>query len=162
MYRIKNLLWRVKNTWSWAKFIWGLRGHYDYSVTYKILRFSLSKSVENFESSNIKYFGIDHDVYYMRLCIKLIDRIETEYYDERAHEELEKRWGKYVTTTQKVNDGITVYKMTVKRELDITEADSKRYKDDFIKTYNFWMNKHTKAKKLLHRILEEKLENWWI
>jgi hypothetical protein len=97
----------------------------------------------------------------MRLCIKLIDMIEGDYYEDRAHDELEKRWGKYVTTSNR-NEGTQFYTMTIKRQLEVTEEDSKRYTEDFKKTYNFWRKKHEKAKSLLYRILHEKIECWWI
>lgn len=161
-YYIKNLLWRIHNTWSWAKLVWQFRW-YEYGQVYAVMRFSLVKALENFDRSKVKYVGMESDMYYMRLCVKLIDRLQSEYYEERAHKELDNRWGNYKTITETINDGSpVVYKMVVKRELDKTEADSKRYREDFVKTYNFWMNKHEKAKKLLFRILNEKLEKWWI
>lgn len=87
--------------------------------------------------------------------------IEGDYYEERAQDELEKRWGKHVTTSNR-NEGTQFYTMTIKRQLEVTEEDSKRYTEDFKKTYNFWRKKHEKAKSLLYKILHEKIECWWI
>lgn len=160
-YNIKNLFWRLKNTWSWAKFIWKIRWH-EYDAIYKIMRFSLLKTIKAFENAKVRYVGMEHDMYYMRLCVKLVDRIRFEYYEERAMEELEKRWGKYNVTTEAVDEGEIAYTMTMKRQLEKTEADSARYNEDFVRTHNYWRNKHEKAKKLLYRILQERLERWWI
>jgi hypothetical protein len=87
--------------------------------------------------------------------------IQFDYYEERAQDELEKRWGKYVTTSVYKDDS-QFYSMTIKRQLEITDKDSKRYLEDFKNTYDFWHKKHEKAKSLLYKILHEKIERWWI
>ncbi len=106
---------------------------------------------------------MENDVYYMRLCVKLIDRLESQYYEERAEEELEKRWGKYRNIKSTVEDGdMNLRVVTIKRELEKTEEDTKRYSEDFRRTYKFWRNKEEKSRRLLFNILNNKLENWWI
>ena len=160
-WKIKSFFWRVKNTWSWAKFIWKIRWH-EYDAVYEIMKFSLLKTIHAFENARVHHVGMEHDIYYMRLCVKLIERIQSEYYDERAFDELEKRWGKYNTTIKPIDGDDAFYSMIIKRELEKTEEDSARYKEDFVRTHKYWTNKHEKAKKLLYRILQERLEHWWI
>lgn len=144
------------------KFIWGFRW-YEYSQFYQTNKFLLTKMISHFEASKIQYYNMENDVYYMRLCVKLIDRLESQYYEERAEEELEKRWGKYRNIKYTVEDGdINVRVVTIKRELEKTEEDTKRYSEDFRTTYKFWRNKEEKSRRLLFNILNNKLENWWI
>lgn len=162
IHYIETLLWRIKNTFKWIKFIWGFKW-YEYGQIYQIMRFSLQNTIEYFEGSKIYYLGMDRDLYYMRLCVKLIDRIESDYYEERAFEEIEKRWGKNNFITENLNDGgLEMYSLKMKRELEKTEEDSKRYRDEYMLIRQFWNLKHEKAKRLLYRILQEKMEGWWI
>lgn len=163
IYHIRKLFWRIKNTWLWMRFAWNIRW-YEYSQLYQTLRFFLQNMIRYFEGSRVQYVGIERDIEYMRLCIKLIDRLEFDYYEERAMEELEKRWGKYQHGISIIIDdgGIERNCLEFKRELEKTEEDEVRYNIDFVKTHNFWKAKHEKAKRLLHKILQEKIEYWWI
>jgi hypothetical protein len=119
--------------------------------------------IRYFENSRVQYVGIERDIDYMRLCIKLIDRLEFDYYEERAMEELEKKWGKYVEgNVWPIDERGDLYEWKLKRQLEETEEDAARYNIDFVKTHNFWKAKHEKAKRLLYKILQEKIEYWWI
>ena len=162
IYHIRKLFWRIKNTWLWMRFAWSIRW-YEYSQLYQTLRFLLQNMIRYFESSRVQYVGIERDLEYMRLCIKLIDRLEFDYYEERAMEELEKRWGKYVEgNAWPIPELGGLFEWKIRRELEKTEEDAARYNIDFVKTCNFWRAKHDKAKRLLHKILQEKIEYWWI
>lgn len=163
IWRIENFFYKIKNSWKWAKLGWGFHPTYfEYSNIYSVLRFSLQRMIESFEIARDYYMVNQSELQYMRLCIKLIDRLDTDYYEERAQEELDKRWGKYLPWEfEKNEDGIT-YNVTIKREKEITEEDTERYSADFVKTYSKWRDKHVKARRLLFRILNEKLETWWI
>ena len=145
------------------RFAWNIRW-YEYSQLYQTLRFLLQNMIKYFESSRTQYVGMERDIEYMRLCIKLIDRLEFDYYEERAMEELEKRWGKYQHGISIIIDdgGIERNCLEFKRELEKTEEDTKRYSEDFMKTYKFWRNKQDKSRKLLFNIINNKIEHWWI
>ncbi len=161
LWKIRKFFWRIKNTWSWTKLAWNIKW-YEYNQIYEILKFSIQKTINYFENSKVQHVGIERDLYYMRLCIKLIDRIQFDYYEERAQDELEKRWGKYVHGKVWPTDEEHIFQWKISRELEKTEEDSKRYTEDFKKTYAFWHKKHEKAKSLLYKILHEKIERWWI
>ena len=145
------------------RFAWSIRW-YEYSQLYQTLRFLLQNMIRYFESSRVQHVGMERDIDYMRLCIKLIDRLEFEYYEERAMEELEKRWGKYEHGVSAIIDdgGIQTYSLNLKRELEKTEEDTEKYNYDFVKTCNFWGAKQEKSKRLLFNILNNKIERWWI
>jgi len=163
-WHIKQFFWRIKNTWSWTKFAWNIRW-YEYTDIYGIIKFSLQKTIEHFESSQVQHTDTQRDVEYMRLCIKLIDRLQTDYYDERMEEELQKRWGNYrdaVKVKREFKDDDILVLFEIKRELEVTEADSKRYNKDFKKTLNYWRGKQQKAKRLLFNILNNRIEHWWL
>lgn len=152
-WQTKRFFWRINNVISWIPTIWSITW-YDYDHIYRINRFALERMANHFENAKYKFVETASDIRYMRLCIKLIDRILDEYYHERAQEELTQLWGEYVFS----NDD----KFELRRELEKTEEDSKRYRQDFDRIKNYWRKKDEKARQLLFNILKNKLHRWWI
>jgi hypothetical protein len=154
IWQVKHFFWRVKNLIDWIPTVWNIRW-YDYEQYYLVLRFMLEKSIKEFESSKTQHTSTQQDIQYMRLCIKLIDRITQCYYQERSEEELYKIWGENVMISEGEH-------FEIRREREKTEEDSKRYAQDFIKSYEYWRDKEDRSRALLFNILKNKLEHWWI
>lgn len=154
IWKVKHFFWRVKNVISWIPLTWNIKW-YDYEQYYVVLKFMLEKSIREFESSRNQHVSTQHDIHYMRLCIKLIDRIIGCYYQDRSEEELYKTWGENVM----IIDGDL---FQIRREKEKTEEDSKKYAQDFIRSYEYWNDKEERSRALLFNILKNKLEHWWI
>jgi len=161
IYHIKKFFWRVKNTWLWIKFIWNIRW-YEYSQLYQTLKLFLQRMIQYFKNAKTQYVGIERDLEYMQLCIKLIERLESNFYEDAAYEEIEKRWGKAEFIFTPVEGHEDLKELHIKRDFIKTEEDQEIYDDEYSKTIIHWRNKHEKAKRLLFKILEEKIERWWI
>ena len=163
IWKIEGFFHRVKNSWKWAKLGWGFHPTYfEYTDMYTTMKFSIERMIETFEANRYYYMVGESELQYMRLCIKLIDRLRSSYYEERGQEELEKRWGKCLPWKFELNDDGITYSVDIRREREVTEEDSERYTQDLVETYNKWGKRHAKARKLLFRIINEKLETWWI
>lgn len=154
IWKVKHFFWRVNNVISWIPLIWSFRW-YDYEQYYRTLRFMLEKTIKAFENSPTQHTSTQQDIRYMRLCIKLIDRITNGYYQDRSEEELYKTWGENVM----IIDGDL---FQIRREREKTEEDSKKYAQDFVRSYEYWRDKEDRSRALLFNILKNKLEHWWI
>jgi hypothetical protein len=113
----------------------------------------------------------EKEVKYMRICETLIDRIQNEYYqmEYQDYRDLEMK-------TVPTEDGL--YKVVFDVKRDDTEQFVKKYshalrrakKDPRFKNYfegdrngglAVSIVRHEKAKKLLFKILEQRIERWW-
>ena len=78
-------LWkRIKNIIRWIPVLWNDRD-WDYHYTFEILKTKLK-----FQSKHFRKYGYhessERDAERMELCIKLIDRVQNEYYFDQLIE----------------------------------------------------------------------------
>jgi hypothetical protein len=111
--------------------------------------------IKHFKTFHVQYVGIERDIQLMELCVKLIDIIKEERFSEQAFNEIKAIWGdlKFVEN----EDGT----YNIKHEKE-TEENEKECSELCVKVYNKYQAKHDKASKLLFRILNERLNRWWI
>lgn len=154
IYNIKKLLWRIQNVLSWIPLLWKLLW-YEYDTFYAIMRFTLVKMIRHFKTFHVQYVGIERDIELMELCVKLIDIIKEERYAEQAFDEIKAIWG----DLQFMENGDSSYRLKHEKETADNEAECSRQS---IEIHNRYQIKHDKASKLLFRILNERLNRWWI
>ena len=215
----------IYNILKWAKIIWK-DDDWGYDGIMRIWRFKLEKTADSFQkksekdkiNSPIYYEELIHQVKWMRICCRLIDRIygEGEFYDNRYEEEYSKYhkteyvWkpageqleeakslAKSINRDRKIDSILNdvdyeEIDLESEVELDIFDLEpdtpytinSKKIYENFddyfsknklslkkakLKTgstdkkvlaMTIGEMKHKKAKHLLFKILEEKLESW--
>ena len=166
----------VKNIWYWFPVIWKDRdwdGHY----IFEILKHKL-KSQAKYIGKRDFHTRAQLDAKRMRLCIKLMSKVQEEDYtmeymdyakdrvwftdcEDRPGSSLynsEEVWEKYDEYFKKYP---LVYKRVMKGEGVFTldgrdESDMKR-----IIAMNIAHLNHDRARKLLFKIMEENIEGWW-
>ena len=78
MLRVKQFFKRIYNVYRWIPVLWKDRD-WDYYCIFEILKTKLK-----FQSEHIRKYGYhessDHDANRMELCIRLLDRVQNEYY----------------------------------------------------------------------------------
>jgi hypothetical protein len=166
----------VKNIWYWFPIIWKDRdwdGHY----IFEILQHKLEAQA-NYIGKRDFHTRAQQDARRMRLCVKLIKKIQEDDYqieymdyhkdriwftpvEDNSGNSLynsEEVWEKYDEYFAKYP---LVYKKVLKGEGVLTlhgrdEADIKR-----VIAMNIAHLNHDRARKLLFKIMEENIEGWW-
>jgi hypothetical protein len=158
-----------RNLWKWLPIIWKDRD-WDNHFIFEVLKFKI-KNTANYTEKKQRFVGWEKEVKYMRICETLIDRIQNEYYqmEYQDYRDLE-------MNTVPTEDGL--YKVVFDVKRDDTSEFIKKYphalrkakKDPRFKSYfeggrngglAVSIIRHEKAKKLLFKILEQRIERWW-
>ena len=171
-YTHYKVYYGVKNLIKWFKIVWKDRD-YDDSFIFDVLKFKIENTAKYTEKR--KWFvGWEHEVSRMRLCVKLIERIQEEYYG-MEYMDFEETKYKFVPVEGKDLGGESFYEMkseVVKDELeDYFKKYPKTYKNIIKKNGSDVSNhyvaiqigrhNHEKAKQLLFNTLNKHIERWW-
>ena len=158
-----------RNLWKWLPIIWKDRDWDDHFI-FEVLKFKI-KNTADYTEKKQRFVGWEDEVRYMRICEKLIDRIQNEYYQTEYQDYYD-----FDMSTVPTEDGLYEVVFDVKRD-DTAEFVKKyphalrRAKKD-PRYENFFKDKktgglavgmirHEKARKLLFKILEQRIERWW-
>ena len=158
-----------KNLWRWFPIIWKDRDWDDHYI-FEPLKFKL-KNTANYFEKNQRFVGWEKEVKYIRICEKLISRIQNDYYRMEYQDYYDFDMG-----TVPTEDGMYQVVFDVKR--DDTDQFVKKYphalrrakQNPKFKSYfegernghlAIGMVRHNKARKLLFKIMEERIERWW-
>jgi hypothetical protein len=158
-----------RNLWKWLPIIWKDRD-WDNHFIFEVLKFKI-KNTANFTEKKQRFVGWEKEVKYMRICETLIDRIQNDYYQSEYQD-----YHDFDISTVPTENGSYEVVFDVKR--DDTDEFVKKYphalrraeKDPKFKSYfegerNGYLAvgivRHVKAKKLLFKILEQRIEGWW-
>ena len=179
MYKIKSFIISIKNLIKWFPIIWKDRDwddHYIWEIMKNKLRWQ-AKYISNRDW----HTRAQMDAKRMRLCANLIDKVQDGFYgseymdyhesdfnwldnpDKPDYKQLE-----IETTSERFDDYFKKYPLVYKKvltnkELQIFgievrdgEIDAKQRIAMDIGRYN-----HERARKLLFKIMEENIEDWW-
>ena len=163
----------VKNLYFWIPTIWKDR-NWDYSNIYTILERKIYLQREYIVSNN-RHTSVSMDNRDMTIVLNLIDKVKNEYYcteyfdynestfDFVEIDRVDEKGGKLYELkseiiSENLDDYLNIYKNStriVKNRFKDEESD-KTMIPHRVGTHN-----HTKAVKLLHKILEQKMSHWW-
>jgi hypothetical protein len=172
MWRIRMFFRKVKNMIRWFPIIWKDEDWDDHFI-FEILKFKLKNQA--------KYIGdrgfhtrAKRDAEIMMLCVRLIDKIQTEYYNMESSDYEESKFNFIPiegTTNSRleiehISDNLDdyfnkyplVYKEVVTK-YNLVESDGPKIKHR-IAMYMSRIN-HDRARKLLFKLIEENIERWW-
>ena len=158
-----------RNLWKWLPIIWKDRDWDDHFI-FEVLKFKI-KNTAKYTEKKQRFVGWEDEVRYMRICEKLMGRIQNEYYQTEYQDYYD-----FDMSTVPTEDGLYEVVFDVKRD-DTAEFVKKyphalrRAKKD-PRYENFFKDKktgglavgmirHEKARKLLFKILEQRIERWW-
>jgi hypothetical protein len=169
-YFFRNIVRSVKNLYRWLPIIWKDRDWDDHYI-FEILKFKLQNTAHYTESR--KWFvGHEHEAARIKLCIKLIGRIQEEYYtSESLDQQYHTSTYEFIPSTE--HPGSYEYKSElVEDRFDEYFAKYPRSYKRVVKQLNdeedrmriaIWVGciQHEKAKRLLFNILNKHIERWW-
>ena len=174
-YYHKDFIRGVKNLWKWLPVVWKDRD-WDPSYIYKILQFKLEQQAYGIGSRDI-HMNAKRDAELMLLCARLCyiqqeDLYESEYlgYLDQKHEFIPtdetQKWYTIESTTVEDNldEYFALYPSQYKRALQgkIAWWGNKTDPEDrkALAICIAWNNQE-RSRKLLFKILEERIGNWW-
>ena len=142
---------QAHNLWRWFPIIWKDKD-WDHHFIFEMLKFKLNNVADQFEST--QYFaGYKREVQRIRLCIKLIESIQSEKYEMEAysdlltHDDVEKYLEAHKSTT---------FKVLTNKKYQWYCTDNRN-----LVAMNVGIYKHQQAKRILFTILEQYIERWW-
>ena len=167
-WRIRNFLTSCNNLIKWFPTIWNDRdwdGHYILKILQKKIEFQRKELV----NAN-RHTRIESDNRDMTLALNLLERVKEEYYSlecmdywdseivfDDVPENPELKSIEVNTTTERYDEYLSKYPSSVRAlTKEHGEELDKQRLCLMVSNYN-----HTKANKLLFRVLEERLAFWW-
>lgn len=158
-YKIKDFITSSKNIIRWFPIIWKDRD-WDDSYIFEVLKQKI-KFTSEYNKKRKTYIGVEREIQLMDVCVKLIDRIQNEYYEEIGYDKLEQKYGAYKEWKfEPLTDRPGLTELIIEREYEHLYSEEEQNKD-YKEIMDIAYDKHRKARKLLFRILEEKIEHWW-
>lgn len=166
--RLKHTLRKLRkglfNLYAWFWIVWTDRD-YDYSFIYKLLRFKLKRTRKTLLRNN-RFEGVEHTVRYIKIAEDLLQKVSEGYYVLEPYDYIEMGfiWNEV--------EGTDTYSL----ELEIVEDNLDEYFSKYLKLYkkhsrvesdrrkvylSMSEELHNKARRLLFKIIEEKIEEWW-
>lgn len=159
----------IKNLWKWIPIVWKDRD-WDCHYIFESLKFKINNTANSFESRK-RFVGWEQEVRYMRICQKLIEKIQNDYYQheylnfyEFDYNFVKNDSGSYDVTKTVKRDDTEQYILKHPNTKKIVLGKTKY--QNYVKSNSgialaIGIEKHIKARKLLFKILENKIEGWW-
>jgi hypothetical protein len=166
----------VKNLWYWLPIIWKDR-NWDSHYIFEILKHKL-KAQADYIGRRDFHTRAQQDARRMRLCVKLIGKVQEEdytmeymdYHKDRVwFTDCEDRPGSSLYNSEEVwekyDEYFAKYPLVYKRVLKGEGVFTLNGRDDSDMKRIIAMNiahlNHDRARKLLFKIMEENIESWW-
>ncbi len=118
MYKIKQFFKRIYNLYRWLPIIWKDQDWDDHYI-WEILKFKLKNQAKYIGHHN-RHVSAKRDAEIMMLCIRLIDKVQSEYY---LNEHSDYHQVEFITTPSPIHPG--------NYELDLKEI-SENFDDYFV------------------------------
>jgi hypothetical protein len=168
MYKVKQFFKRIYNLYRWFPIIWNDQDWDDHYI-FEILKFKLKNQAE-YIGYHDRHMSAKRDAEIMMLCVSLLDKVQTEYYNTEYLDYEESKFNfipiegtdtseiKINHISDNLNDYFNkyplVYKEVVCQHIH-NNPDKHR-----IAMYMSRVN-HDRARKLLFKLMERNIERWW-
>lgn len=176
MWRIKELKRSIKNIWKWLPIIWKDRDWDQYYI-YEILEFKLRKQA-NYIGVMDRHTRAQEDARNMLICANLINKVKDGYYDSEYSDyhncefefldiEDKPRFSelKINTISEDLDSYFKKYPSWYRRAINHIKENQKRFTSDhndkkLVATIMGDLRQE-KAKKLVFKIISNKIDYWW-
>ena len=163
MYKVKQFFRRIYNLIRWFPIIWKDQD-WDYFYIFEILKFKL-KNQAKYIGGKDRHTRAKRDAELMMLCVRLIDKVQDEYYG-REYFEYHKSELKFVPSESHPGS----YEMEIEYISDNYEDYFKKYpliykqvktEDKHKTAFEIAKVNEERAHKLLFKLLEQNIRRWW-
>ena len=161
LYDLKHVPYKIKsgfkNLFRWAPIIWRDRD-FDYSYLLGIMKFKLQNMISCFDS-HVENPAASVDIRYMKICISLIEKIESDFYDFEPCDYLEIHPS--ATKNDKTpTDFFKKYPGSYRKAMSDPRFSNYSKSDEGI-AIAMGMVRNEKARRILFSILNQKIQHWW-
>jgi hypothetical protein len=158
-WRLREFQTSCQNLIKWFPVIWRDRD-WDDSYIFDILKHKLYHTCK-YHINNPMFVDQDREIELMTTCIKLIDYIKEEHYSTVAFDFLEAKYGQ---TEIAIKDSTASKNELIFKNANIQNGTytQEEYNKEFNKLMSEAREKHDHARRLLFKILEERIERWWV
>ena len=163
MYKIKQFFKRIHNLYRWFHIIWKDQDWDDHYI-FEILKFKIKNQAEYIGGKD-RYVNAKRDAEIMRLCVRLIDKVQDEYYGceyqdyhktECEFIDSESHPGSYeiefIETSEHFDDYFKKYPRIYKQVTGESKSEI---------AFRMAQINEERAHKLLFTILEQNIRKWW-
>ena len=163
MYKIKQFFRRIYNLYRWAPIIWRDQDWDDHYI-FEILKFKLKNQAKYIGTKN-RHMSAKRDAEIMMLCIRLIEKVQDEWYGREYfdYHESELKFidsktypGSYEMEIEEISEHYDDYFKKYPRIVKQVVEEDRHRKAFMIAKIN-----EERAHKLLFKILEQNIRRWW-
>jgi hypothetical protein len=163
MYKIKQFFRNIHNLIRWFPIIWRDRDWDDHFI-FEILKFKL-KNQADYIGYHDRHTSAKRDAEIMMLCVRLIEKIQDEYYglEYQDYEESnikfipsQKYPGLFEMETEYISENFDEYFKKYPRIYKQVKRE-----DKYRTAHNIARINEERAHKLLFKILEQNIRKWW-
>ena len=183
-YKVKGFFTSVGNLIKWFPVIWKDRDWDDHYI-FEVFKFKLEKQAKYIKEKGF-HTNSDLDAKRMMLCVKLMEKVQEDFYTMEYMDYEEKDFffvptgegiedgegGYYMETRLKkenLNDFFKKYPLVYKKIITNKKYHIFKMDNDDLTSYevksrialNIGRYNHERARKLLFKILSENVERWW-
>ena len=171
IWKVKRFIRQIKNVLRWLPTIWKDQDWDDFYI-FEVLRVKLKHQAKYIGDRNF-LVGADREAEKMRLCVKLIEIIQEEYYISEAHSyhEIEMHFDeikdkpehnrlRFEEISEDFDSYFTKYPLEYKRVINAGKCYFDRDSKDGI-AFAMGHNIQNKCQRLLFKILDENIQKWW-
>jgi hypothetical protein len=183
-YKVRGFFTSVGNLIKWFPIIWKDRDWDDHYI-FEVFKFKLEKQAKYIKEKGF-HTNSDLDAKRMMLCVKLMEKVQEEFYVMEYMDYEDKDFffvptgddieddlsGYYMETRLKkenLNDFFKKYplvykKIVTNKKYQIFKIDNEDLTSYDVKSriaLNIGRYNHERARKLLFKVLSENIESWW-
>lgn len=174
IHEIKRFFENIKNIFHWLPVIWKDRDWDDWYI-YEVLRFKLERTSKYLKKNNL-FVGVERECQYIDTCVRLIKKLQDEYYTIEYFDyyDVDMKWHdsdrpkcktlSFETTRDNLDEYFKKYKLTYNKVLidDLTnQIQRDKNENRSITAMQMGNYRHKKAKNLLFKILNNRIDYWW-
>lgn len=165
-FPIDNFFTGIKNLIIWLPVIWKDRNWDGYYI-FKILEYKIKNQAKYIGDRDF-HTRAKRDAEIMNLCCRLIDKVNSEYYNLEYFDYHTSAFKNYdigdsslkgvsvEITEEKFDEYFTKYPLIYKKIIKKYPDKDKHFIALYIGQYN-----HKRARKLLFKLLKKNIEKWW-
>ena len=161
-YPFRRLFRKIKNVFRWLPTIWKDED-FDYHFINEILIKKLEHTRDFFLSDRTHIMDAKKVADEIQEAIDRLNmtRDSWEFYEEPAHDMIEKKWGKSKFNFIPTNDGTDSKYMQIEHENVKTEEHKEQYSKEFREVMKQCRKDYMKDKKEAYKFIAKHIDGWW-
>jgi hypothetical protein len=161
-YPVRRFFRKIKNVFRWLPTIWKDEDYDDHFINEIFIK-KLEHTRDFFLSDRT------HILEAKKVAAEIqeaIDRLHMtrdswEFYEDPAHEAIEKKWGKSKFNFIPTNDGTGSSYMEIEHENVKTPEDEEQYSKEFREAMSQARKEYRKDKKEAYKFIAKHIDRWW-